>query len=158
MSFILVDRLQLLDTTQAIAEKVFREDDPVFRDHFPGGGIVPGSLILEAMAQTCGWWISARSRFSRKSALLLADSVQFRRFVKPGECIQLRGNMIQEGEGRARFDCRATVDGRVVARAQLSFAVFAVDDPSGPFRVEAIRRWMEEKYALLGGPDAEVAD
>jgi len=153
MSFILIDAIVQLGDTQVIAEKTFTKEDPVFLDHFPGKGIVPGSLLVEGMAQTCGWWISWKEKFARKSVLLLADRIQFRHFVKPGELIRFESRLLGFGEGRAQFKATASVADRFVTKAELSFAIFPLNDPDGPFD-PSLQAWMMEKFRDLAGPSA----
>lgn len=154
MAFILIDKLIYLHETQVIAEKTFPHGHPLFLDHFPGAGIVPGSLLLEGMAQTCGWWISWKGGNLSKSVLLMADGLRFRHFVKPEERIRFEGKVLQSGEGRARFEARACVGEKLAAKAELSFAVFALEDPAGPFQAGPMAAWMNEKFQSLGGPAA----
>lgn len=154
MAFVLIDRLIYLVENKVVAEKVFQKDDPVFLDHFPGSAIVPGSLLLEAMAQTCGWWISWRSGNLSKSALLMADGLRFRQFVRPEEKIRFEGNVLQSGPGRARFEVQALVGEKRVAEGELSFAVFDLKQASGPFDAGLISGWMKEKFEILDGPAA----
>jgi 3-hydroxymyristoyl/3-hydroxydecanoyl-(acyl carrier protein) dehydratase len=154
MSFVLIDKLLYLGDSQVVAEKVFQKGDSVFLDHFPGSGIVPGSLLLEGMAQTCGWWISWKSENLSKSALLMADGMRFRQFVRPEEKIRFEGNVLQNGPSRARFEARAWVGDKRVAEGELSFAVFDLKQASGPFDAGLISGWMKEKFEILDGPAA----
>ena len=154
MAFILIDRLLSLQETQVVAEKIFKIEDPIFLDHFPGSPIVPGSLLLEGMAQSCGWWITWKNSGRSKSALLMAEGLQFRHFVRPGEIIRYEAKVLLSGEGRTRFQARAFVDSKMVAKGELSFAVFAIDDSAGPFQAETLGGWIDETFQRLQGPAA----
>lgn len=84
----LLDRLEILERgKRAKAFKSFSPKDPIFEDHFPGFSVVPGTLLIELMAQAAAFLIAADAEFCGWPLLVRADSVKFRRFVRPAEAV-----------------------------------------------------------------------
>lgn len=117
-----------------------------FQDHFPGFPVVPGVLILEAMAQLAGKLIGYSVRLERGDwpfpVFTMAERVKFRRFVRPGEEVELRVGFLALREESAVMKVEARVDGQRVAQAEQTFVFNAVafDDPSDSERVERLER------------------
>lgn len=84
---LLLDRVLVCDPERIVAERRFDPEDPVFRGHFPGDPIVPGVLLVEAMAQTLAYGVLLRGSGQR---VLLAgvDACRFKRPVRPGDTAQ----------------------------------------------------------------------
>lgn len=138
--FLLVDRIVELELRKrCVGLKNVTINEPFFAGHFPGHPIMPGVLILEAMAQVGGFLLMRSLDVQADKALLYftgIDEARFRRPVVPGdqlclevECLQLRRQM-------ARVKGVALVDGKLAAEAQLRAVV--VDrtpngQPAGPF-------------------------
>ena len=123
--FLLIDEvLELEPGERVVALKRVREDEWYLRGHFPGRPIMPGVLIVEAMAQTGAIAVLSEEE-NRGSIALFAgiDDTRFKRIVEPGDELQLECTLEQVrgpiGKGRAR----ATVDGQLAARGTLTFAV-----------------------------------
>ena len=125
--FLLVDRV--LDYEQGKWVKAVKNvtmNEPFFQGHFPGEPIMPGVLIIEALAQTGGIVAMMEDVAREKLAFFMTiDKAKFRRPVVPGDQLLLhvvekkrvRGNIVQvHGE--------ATVDGKVVCEADLMFSIF----------------------------------
>ena len=122
---LLVDRVEELIPDKSItAIKAVTINEGFFQGHFPGRPIMPGVLIVEAMAQTGAVAVLCAEENRGKLALFAGiDDVRFKRIVMPGDELELvcelervRGPV---GRGRAR----ATVDGELAARGTLTFAV-----------------------------------
>jgi 3-hydroxyacyl-[acyl-carrier-protein] dehydratase len=123
--FLLIDEVLELEPGQrVVALKHVREDEWYLRGHFPGRPVMPGVLIVEAMAQTGAVAVLSEEENRGRIALFAGiDDTRFKRIVEPGDELQLecvlehvRGPI---GKGKAR----ATVDGRLAARGTLTFAV-----------------------------------
>jgi len=123
--FLLIDEvLELEPGERVVALKRVREDEWYLRGHFPGRPIMPGVLIVEAMAQTGAIAVLSEEENRGRIALFAGiDDTRFKRIVEPGDELQLECTLEQArgpiGKGRAR----ATVDGQLAARGTLTFAV-----------------------------------
>jgi len=123
--FLLIDEvLELEPGERVVALKRVREDEWYLRGHFPGRPIMPGVLIVEAMAQTGAIAVLSEEENRGRIALFAGiDDTRFKRIVEPGDELQLECTLEQVrgaiGKGRAR----ATVDGQLAARGTLTFAV-----------------------------------
>ncbi len=152
MRFVLVDRLLELRKAEFVrAEKTFSKEDDFFADHFPGFRVVPGTLLLEVMAQSCSWLASWSLDFESKSVLLLANHVQFRRFVLPGHRIVVEAKPHAALSSRVAFMAEARVNGHLVARADLSFAIYNLRDPKSPFERKLISEWLKLRFSEMDG-------
>jgi 3-hydroxyacyl-[acyl-carrier-protein] dehydratase len=122
--FLLVDRVTELQPGQSIvAYKNITVNEGFFEGHFPGLPVMPGVLILEAMAQAAG--ILGFRTMDKKPAdgsiyyFVGADNLRFKRPVVPGDRLQLEAAVVSAKRGIWKFDCRATVDGELVCEASI---------------------------------------
>jgi beta-hydroxyacyl-ACP dehydratase FabZ len=132
--FLLVDRiLELAVGKRVVGIKNVTINEPFFAGHFPGNPIMPGVLILEAMAQVGGiLLVSSLDARGEKKVIYLAgiDKVRFRKPVVPGDQVRFEVEILQTRRQLSRFKGAAYVDGKLVAEAEMSSAL--VDrDPSG---------------------------
>ncbi len=123
--FLLVDRVIEVDGFQrAVGVKNVSVNEPFFQGHYPSEPIMPGVLILEAMAQLAGILLLRKLELTGRVPVLLSiDRVKFRRAVVPGDQIRLEAQTLRVSSGRGRVKCRSTVDGRLVSEARLNFAM-----------------------------------
>ena len=124
--FLLVDRIVSIDGLKMVALKNVTFNEPFFNGHFPGFPIMPGVLIVEAMAQAGGFLVLeslGESVGERRVLFLTIDSARFRKPVVPGD--QLRFEV--EGERRRstiwRFSAKAFVGDQLAADAQFQAMV-----------------------------------
>ena len=121
--FLLVDRVVEFEPGVSLsAIKNVTINEPFFQGHFPGKPIMPGVLILEAMAQATG--LLAFSGLidpseSRLYILVGIDKARFRGQVLPGDQLTLQVSLKRNMRGIGMFDCKALVDDEVVAEAQM---------------------------------------
>ena len=119
--FLLVDQVLRLNREEniVIAKKNVTFNEPFFQGHFPGMPIMPGVLILEALAQAGGLLFH---RENKVSVLLNVNNAKFRRPVKPGDTLILQAEGIHFSSKGGRAKGRAMVDDKVVCQAEIGFA------------------------------------
>jgi 3-hydroxyacyl-[acyl-carrier-protein] dehydratase len=123
--FLLIDEVvELVPGSRVVARKRVRPDEWYLQGHFPGRPIMPGVLIVEAMAQTGAVAVLSEEENKGRLALFAGiDGVRFKRIVEPGDELELTCDLEKVrgpiGKGRAE----ARVDGELAARGTLTFAV-----------------------------------
>jgi 3-hydroxyacyl-[acyl-carrier-protein] dehydratase len=118
---LLVDRILELEPERIVGIKNVTANEPFFAGHFTDFPVMPGVLILEAMAQTAGVLV-LKSIPDRESKLVLLVSVEyakFRRPVVPGDQLRLEMTLLKRKSTVAKMAGRATVDGALVAEAEM---------------------------------------
>ncbi len=123
--FLLVDRIVELEPgVRAVGEKLVSANEPYFQGHFPGNPIMPGVLILEALAQTGA--VAALSLPEHAGKLVLfagIDGVRFKRVVRPGDTLRLAVQLEKMRRGIGKGQARATVADQLACEAELLFAL-----------------------------------
>jgi 3-hydroxyacyl-[acyl-carrier-protein] dehydratase len=122
--FLLVDRIEELEPgVRAVGLKSVTQNEPFFQGHFPDYPVMPGVLVVEAMAQVGAVGVMAGGEHSEKLALFAGiDGVRFRRQVLPGDVLRMEVE-IERLKGRVgRGRGRATVGAERVCEAELMFA------------------------------------
>jgi 3-hydroxyacyl-[acyl-carrier-protein] dehydratase len=121
--FLLIDRVIESEPDKSLsALKNVTVNEPFFQGHFPGQPIMPGVLILEAMAQATGLLAFSSMNDGHESKLYMLvgiDKVRFRGQVVPGDQLILNVQLKRKMRGIDMFECKALVDGTVVAEAEL---------------------------------------
>jgi UDP-3-O-[3-hydroxymyristoyl] N-acetylglucosamine deacetylase/3-hydroxyacyl-[acyl-carrier-protein] dehydratase len=120
---LLVDRVVEMDgDSRAVGVKNVTINEPFFQGHYPGTPIMPGVLIVEAMAQLGGLLMSRKLEHTGKLAVLLSlDKVKLRHPVTPGDQLVLEAISIRAGVRTAALQCKAFVGSRLAAEAQIRF-------------------------------------
>ncbi len=119
--FLLVDRILEVGETRVVGLKNVTINEPFFQGHFPGHPIMPGVLIVEAMAQTGGVLLlsSVEAPQTKVVYFMSLDGVKFRKPVVPGDQIRMEVELLQHRGRTVRLGGRALVDGAVVAEAEM---------------------------------------
>ena len=121
--FLLVDRVLSWTPNERITTlKNVTSNEPHFPGHFPGSPIMPGVLIVEAMAQSCGVLVRlSESEDSAGRNMFLAgiSKARFKRPVLPGDTLEIEAVLERSHRNIAQFDCMAKVNGQLVSKAEL---------------------------------------
>lgn len=123
--FLLVDRVVYLNLEEnvIIGQKNVTVNEQFFLGHFPEVPIMPGVLILEALAQTGGILVHQKGYNDRIAVLLNINNAKFRRPVVPGDQLMLHANGLHFSNKGGRVFAKATVNEQLVAEAEISFAL-----------------------------------
>jgi 3-hydroxyacyl-[acyl-carrier-protein] dehydratase len=123
--FLLIDEVVELEPGERVlARKRVRDDEWYLRGHFPGRPVMPGVLIVEAMAQTGAVAVLAEEENRGRLALFAGiDDTRFKRIVEPGDELELECTLEQVRGPVGKGKARATVNGELAARGTLTFAV-----------------------------------
>jgi 3-hydroxyacyl-[acyl-carrier-protein] dehydratase len=122
--FLLVDRVTQLNLGESIvAYKNVTVNEPFFNGHFPDHPVMPGVLVIEAMAQAAGiLGFKTMDKTPQDGSIYYfvgSDKLRFKRPVVPGDQLVLEAAIVSEKRGIWKFECRATVEGELVASATI---------------------------------------
>src|SRR2546426_2697071 len=124
--FLLVDRvIELLPREKIVGIKQVSINEPYFQGHFPGAPVMPGVLVIEALAQ-CGAILALREIEDRDAKLVLFTGIRearFRRPVVPGDTLTLEVTALRIGSRIQRMRGEAKVDGQLCADAELTSVI-----------------------------------
>ena len=145
--FQLIDRIVDLDLAQQTIRTEARVPtaSTIFEGHFPGYPLMPGVLLIEAMAQTAGWLVIAVTRFTRMPFFAALKEAKLRSFVTPGQALSLTAKLAHEGSGFAVADAEIRCEGKLVCDSNITFRL--VEFPNPEFRAS-----MEKMAAILEFP------
>lgn len=123
--FLLIDRvIELEPGVRAVAEKLVSANEPQFTGHFPDNPVMPGVLIIEAMAQAGAVAALSHPQYAGKLVLFAGvDSCRFKRIVRPGDLLRLEVSLDRIRRGIGRGSGRATVGDELACEAELLFAL-----------------------------------
>ncbi|MEH6632119.1 MAG: 3-hydroxyacyl-ACP dehydratase FabZ [Halopseudomonas aestusnigri] len=128
--FLLIDRVDnIIKDVSAVGLKNVTINEPFFEGHFPRQPVMPGVLIVEAMAQTAAVFVVETLDGAAAGKIVYfmsVDSAKFRKPVVPGDQLKIHVTKIQQRKNVWKFDGKAKVDGKVVANAE--FKAMIMDD------------------------------
>ena len=151
-SFHLIDRITDLDIgakTIAVEAQV-PEKNTIFEGHFPGYPLMPGVLLIEAMAQTSGWLLIALMKFERMPFLGAVKEAKMRGFVTPGELLKIDASIVHEGSGFAITSAKISVGGELKCSATITFRHVPFPNPD-------LRGYMDAMAKRIGFPQELIA-
>lgn len=122
--FLLVDKvIELnLEAGTIVAQKNVTFNEPFFQGHFPGAPIMPGMLILEALAQSCGILAHQKGYTDKIAVFLNVNNAKFRNPVHPGDILFLHAEGILFSVKGGKMKTKAIVNGKLAVEAEIAFA------------------------------------
>ena len=151
--FQLIDRivdLNVGERTIAVEAQV-PQNNTIFEGHFPGHPIMPGVLLIEAMAQTSGWLLIALTKFERMPFLAAVKEAKMRSFVAPGDLLNIEASVVHEGSGYAITEAKIRVKGQLRCNATITFGVV-------PFPNPELRGYMDAMAKRIGFPQQALGN
>jgi len=150
--FQLIDRIVDLDIAQQTIRTEARVPtaSTIFEGHFPGYPLMPGVLLIEAMAQTAGWLVIGVTKFTRMPFFAALKEAKLRSFITPGQTLSLSAKLLHEGSGYAVTKAEIRCEGKLACNAEITFRV--VDFPNPEFRAN-----MEKMAGILEFPMKALA-
>src|SRR5882724_6540348 len=145
--FQLFDRITDLNVGERTitVEAQVPQHNTIFEGHFPGYPIMPGVLLIEAMAQTSGWLLIALMKFERMPFLAAVKEAKMRSFVSPGDVLKIEAGIVHEGSGFAITSAKVSVGGELRCNATMTFS-------HAPFPNQDLRGHMEAMAKRIGFP------
>lgn len=140
--FQLIDRIVALDpgSRSITVEARVPQQSTIFEGHFPGYPLMPGVLLIEAMAQTSGWLLISLLNFERMPFLAAVKEAKMRTFVTPGETLTIEAVIAHEGSGFAMTDAKISVGGKLACNATLTFRHVPFPNPDLRGHMEAMAK------------------
>jgi 3-hydroxyacyl-[acyl-carrier-protein] dehydratase len=150
--FQLIDRIVDLNVSERTitVEAQVPQQNTIFEGHFPGFPIMPGVLLIEAMAQTSGWLLVAMMKFERMPFLGAVKEAKMRGFVSPGDLLTINASIIHEGSGFAITSAKVSVGGELRSDATITFRHV-------PFPHPDLRIYMDAMAKRIGFPQELIA-
>lgn len=123
--FLLVDKIIELDLEKGyiVGQKNVTINESFFQGHFPDAPIMPGVLILEALAQAGGVMVHLKANNGKTAVLLNVNNAKFRNPVRPGDVLYLRGEGLHFSLKGGRVKVTATVNDKIAVEAEIGFAL-----------------------------------
>lgn len=123
--FLLIDRVDIIEEgKRALGRKCVTRNEQFFEGHFPGYPIMPGVLIIEALAQTACALIFSRPDMKGRLAFFMGmEEIKFRKPVVPGDVLELNVDMLRIGSRAGKAKGVAKVNGEITTEGVFSFAI-----------------------------------
>lgn len=123
--FLLVDKVVAMDleANTIIVQKNVTFNEEFFQGHFPGAPIMPGVLMLEALAQAGGILVHQKGYTDKSAVILNVSNAKFRNPVKPGDVLMIHAEGVYVSSKGGRIKGRAMVNGKIAVEAELAFAL-----------------------------------
>lgn len=123
--FLLVDKILEIDLDKGtiLGQKNVTINEAFFQGHFPGAPLMPGVLILEALAQAGGVLVHLKCEIPKIAVLLNVNNAKFRNPVKPGDVLYLKGQGLHFSSKGGKVKVEAIVNEKIAVEAEIGFAL-----------------------------------
>ncbi len=123
--FLYIDKILEMDLAKGtiVAQKNVTMNEHYFQGHFPNNPIMPGVIILEALAQTGGVMVHLKAEMPRIAVLLNVNNAKFRKPVYPGDILILKCEGLHFSSKGGRVKAEAFVDDKIAVQAEIGFAL-----------------------------------
>jgi beta-hydroxyacyl-ACP dehydratase FabZ len=131
--FLMIDHVELVDADRIVARKTVGADEPMLQGHFPGNPVMPGVLIVEALAQAGALLAARQSSFDPASQvmyLMTIDRAKFRKPVLPGDVLRLEVVPLRRGTAVWKLRGQAKVGDSLVAEAEFLAGIRPRKEPA----------------------------
>ncbi|MBI4398510.1 MAG: beta-hydroxyacyl-ACP dehydratase [Candidatus Omnitrophica bacterium] len=120
MPFHFVDRITSIVRNRSITtQRYLSSTEQYLKDHFPGFPVMPGVLILESAVQSASWLLRYSDEFDPcYLGLTEVSNVKFGQFVKPGDSLEIKADLISKDSGSSEFQARAFVNSKTALRVR----------------------------------------
>jgi 3-hydroxyacyl-[acyl-carrier-protein] dehydratase len=146
MSFIFIDEIVDLVPGKTIhGKRRIRENEDIFKVHYPGFPVVPGTFLTEMMAQTAGRCLDAENKDRGLAMLAGIKSAHFRKYVGPSQTADIHGRILVNRDRYATASCRIDIDGETVCAAELMFTFIRLEKLAPGFQDEVMRAYSAAK-------------
>lgn len=153
MYFSLIDKIDVLEPHKKIvATKSLSLAEEYLQDHFPKFPVMPGVLMVEAMAETSAWLIRVSEDFAHSMVLLKeVKNVKFGRFLQPGQTMVVTSTLVKEDESTAVFKTDGSIEGESRVRAQLLLTKYNLRDryPAQAIADQKIIEDLRNRFTIL---------
>ncbi len=143
--FHMVDRIDAIDRSARTIRctAIVPAQSLVFEGHFPGHPLLPATLMIETIAQSCGLLVLALTDFARMPLLVQVEKAKIRKTVAPAAILAVEGRLMQDGAAYAATAGKILCDGKTAAQAEIRLGLV-------PFPSEALRATVREHARALG--------
>lgn len=123
--FLLVDKIVSLNLEEStiVGQKNVTTNEQFFQGHFPGVPIMPGVLVLEALAQAAGVLVHQKGQHGKIAVLLSVNNAKFRKPVVPGDVLMLHAHALHVSSKGGRIIAKALVNDQIAVEAEIGFAL-----------------------------------
>jgi 3-hydroxyacyl-[acyl-carrier-protein] dehydratase len=153
MYFSLIDKIDFLEPGKRIvATKSLSLAEEYLQDHFPNFPVMPGVLMLEALAQSSAWLIRVSDDFAHSIVVLKeARNVKYARFVQPGQTLVIESEIVQAEGNLVTLKAEGSVEGQTNLKAKLILCRynFSDTDPSQIAIDQKVTAEMRERFKIL---------
>jgi 3-hydroxyacyl-[acyl-carrier-protein] dehydratase len=159
MRYLLIDCIVRLECNkQILAIKNVALSEDVYSEYFVGFPVMPGALLIEALAQAGTALLEVSANFKKKALLIMVNNAKFRALVHPGDQLTVAVRMLARDDHSAQMDGTIHIASRLVTSARLTFAMKNAAEiyvPAAQAMVETIYRTWLRNAEIVGSPQTQ---